>query len=82
MGRSRPAKAVDNCHFNPFGVVIFVFSLPEYMIPSFLGLINRPHAASNRIFSTGSRLSIVTLSHIDEQSKKLFPPSDIFIFLF
>ena len=80
MVRRRPAKAVNNCHFNPFSVVRFVFSPPEYLIPSFFGLINRPHAASNRIFSTGSRG--VTLSHIDEQSKKLFPSSNIFVFLF
>ena len=45
------------CHCNPFGDVCLnpffrVFSLPEYLIPSFLGLINRPHAASYRIFSS------------------------------
>ena len=50
-------KAVDNCHYDPFGDV---FSLPEYLIPLFLGLINRRHPALNRIFSTRTRLSNVT----------------------
>ena len=78
MGRRRPGKAVDNCHCNPFGDVSFnpffvlFFSLPEYLIPSFIGLITRTHAASNlnRIFSTRTtgrlcNVRVISLSHIE-----------------
>ena len=78
-------KAVDNCHFNSyvsFNLTRFcVFSLSEYLIPSFLWLINRPNAESNRIFLTWTRLSNVTSGSISLSIKKAksFSP---FIFFF
>ena len=57
-----------------FNLFFRVFSLPEYLISSFLGLFNSPHAASNRIFNMNKAQQchwLITKS-IDVQSKKLF----------
>ena len=49
-------KAVDNCHCSEYGDVsfnlFFVFSLPEYLIPWFLGPIDSPNAVFNLLAMT------------------------------
>ena len=63
----------QNCHCNVSFNSLFV-------IPLFLGLINRPHPPSNRIFSTWTRLSNVILLSLSMNKVKSFLLSDIFFF--